>query len=188
MKVQLKFGIRKCPWVDDKGIEFSWQNKTLTVRKRRIYEQDHENKTEDVDGIYTTKYVKLPFGLCIETCKTHTTYAKKLGLDFSLDWVIDEFDSSFNQLAIASLKYHLNYAVTSVDTATAAIYHDLIVRLDAHYNSVMTDEEVEIINESNDKELVDKTVEAYRARKEVQELDGLQARRDFVEIMGGLWS
>ena len=123
----------------------------------------------------------------------------------NLDWVIDEFDSSFNDLACASLRYHLDFAVTDNESRREK-YEDLIARL-SEPGPEFTDEEMEVLQpatwkfeddfeklpgggyrmtESNPEQ---KAIYAtYWKREEEYHERIQQARHDFVDIMRHLWS
>lgn len=122
----------------------------------------------------------------------------------NLNWIIDEFDSSFNDLAIASLRYHLDYSVCD-NEHRRPVYEDLIFRLSLR-EPTFTDEEMAILHPpgwtfEDDVERRDGRTylkpasgevaaiyEAQRKREDeyYEQMD--QARHDFVDIMRALWS
>jgi hypothetical protein len=72
--------------------------------------------------------------------KTHTLELNSRGKSYldlvgapeflkSMDWIVDEFDASFNALATASLRYHMDHAVTYCSDERRAEYQDIIDRL-----------------------------------------------------------
>ena len=56
------------------------------------------------------------------------------GLDpnITLPWIIDEFDASFNELAQATLRYHLYHDGTVFPTHLVPIYEQLIADFEPH--------------------------------------------------------
>lgn len=110
-------------------------------------------------------------------------------------FVLDEFDHHFNEMAIASLRYHLSPECVCNNEAHRPAYEALIARLSepdpqvctsAHerelmqnldwpINEHMTDEHQAIFDSFHIRE------DEWRARRD-------QARKDFVDIMPGLWS
>ena len=56
------------------------------------------------------------------------------GLDpnITLPWIIDEFDASFNELAQATLRYHLYHDGTVCPTHLVPIYEQLIADFEPH--------------------------------------------------------
>lgn len=120
------------------------------------------------------------------------------------DWVIDEFDSSFNDLAIASLRYHLDFSICA-NSRNREKYEDIIARL-SESRPEFTDEERAILypdgwtfeDEFEDKDgrliMKQSTPEqsaVYRTydQRELEWIERVdRARHDFVDIMRGLWS
>lgn len=135
------------------------------------------------------------------------TYVELTGCpDYSLDWIIDEFDSSFNDLAIASLKYHQTYSVCYCSPERFAKYQDLIDRL-SEPGPEFTDEEIatleppgwtfeddleplpgegSLLKESGPEKRA--VYSAFRQREDEHHHRIQQARHDFVDIMPELWS
>lgn len=138
------------------------------------------------------------------------TYAELVEFPYSLNWVIDEFDSSFNELAVASLRYHLDHSVACNEERREQ-WEALIERLSESYES-FTDEEMDVLERAeqevgdlfqpvyND----DGTVKHYKLRestpaeKSVYDAERArelayheriqQARKDFVDVLPWLWS
>lgn len=112
----------------------------------------------------------------------------------NLNWILDEFDASFNDLAIASLKYHLDHSVAGGRDEVK--YEDLIRRL-GEDSPELTDEEVEILHppgqnllDSQDRSTPERnaTRTGYMQRVEEHRERIDQARHDFVNVMRELWS
>lgn len=150
--------------------------------------------------------------------KTHTLELNSRGKSYldlvgapeflkSMDWIVDEFDASFNALATASLRYHMDHAVTYCSDERRAKYQDIIDRLNPPKVNMFDPGEEEIEKrwrESrkiwrnklrgndpsvlNDRDEFDEYMERYHDRQ--KERDALidQARHDFVDIMRELWS
>lgn len=122
----------------------------------------------------------------------------------NLDWVIDELDSSFNALAVASLRYHLDHSILDNEDRRAH-WEALIERLDEPY-PVITDLDGYLLDdgtaeprftpagngyytstfEPSDqmRDLLDRQQEAERQwQNRIQ-----RARHDFVDVLPWLWS
>lgn len=150
------------------------------------------------NGIYKEAFVRLPFNACIELVKNEMDYAQAVGLkDMSLDWIIDEFDASFNDLAIASMRYHMDWAVTYCDDETRAHFEDLIHRLSQRGEANFPADEAAHLEshsgsfswkERRNCEECAAIFANYRVREEEARQDQMKARHDFVEIMPRLWS
>lgn len=201
------------------GVYFYIGRHTALVRRRQSFEvpdefgpgeglhwwrpNGFENRTELSDSIY----VPLGSKWCIEFRRQNKDYADLVGYRApSMDWIIDEFDSSFNDLAVASLRYHMDYSVCYCEPDTRAKYEDLIRRLTEPRPS-FTEEELAILHPpgwtiqddfertsdgyarlrpaSEEKHAV---YEAFGKRETEWLKRELQARHDFVDIMRGLWS
>jgi hypothetical protein len=122
----------------------------------------------------------------------------------NLNWILDEFDSSFNDLAIASLRYHLDFSVCDT-SAQRDVYEDLIARL-GEAPPEFTDEEMAVLHppgwrrsddfEERDghiylKESTPEEKAIYEAHWKLEDEYHArinQARHDFVDIIGNLWS
>lgn len=111
----------------------------------------------------------------------------------NLSWIIDEFDSSFNDLAIASLRYHMDYAVAVCDDHRRAVYQDLVDRL-SEKPPCFTEEELLILVPPGADWMAGSSPEqsaiydVHREREDAYRERIQQARHDFVDIMRGLWS
>lgn len=134
-------------------------------------------------------------------------YRELTGLPpMSIDWILDEFDASFNDLAIASLRYHMDYSVCECPDERRAKYEDLIARLSERCPR-FTNEELAILQPpgwtiEDEFEAMDNgnylwrqsTPEAkaiyaaHDAREDAWHARMQQARHDFVDIMPHLWS
>ncbi len=124
------------------------------------------------------------------------SYRKLTGFPkYSIDWMIDEFDASFNELAVASLRYHLGFSVCDNEDRRP-VYEDLIARL-SERDPLFTAEELAIIHppgSTHDDRMRPSTPE----QKAVYETSRLrtaaynerirQARHDFIDILPELWS
>lgn len=128
------------------------------------------------------------------------SYRELVGMPkVSLDWIIDEFDHSFNHLAIASMRYHMDYAVTHCPPDRRALFQGLIDRLsesrpriattpqdravlDAHWDKhgldgvTISDPEVDAIHDD------------FWSRQDAYHERIQQARRDFIDVLPHLWS
>ena len=123
----------------------------------------------------------------------------------NIDWILDEFDDSFNALATASLRYHLDFSVCD-NSAQREQYEDIIERLNEPAPE-FTDEELSVLHppgwsimddfEPNDdgtftlRESTPGQKKIYQRHWERedewrQRID--KARHDFVDIIWGLWS
>ncbi len=134
------------------------------------------------------------------------SYRKLTGFPkYSIDWILDEFDSSFNELAAASLRYHLDFSVCDNEDRRER-YEDLIARL-SERDPLFTVEELAIINppgSTHDDHWEKLPNGSYRSRPSTPEQQAVyetsrlrtaaynerirQARHDFVDIMPELWS
>ncbi|AZS07403.1 hypothetical protein PBI_DUKE13_63 [Mycobacterium phage Duke13] len=122
----------------------------------------------------------------------------------NLNWILDEFDSSFNDLATASLRYHLEYSVCDNEDQRER-YEDIIARLNEPCPKYTEEEEVILhppgrergddFELRGDGAVIFKSsperrdvYAAYRQREEEWLARVDQARHDFVDIMRYLWS
>lgn len=157
------------------------------------------NTVKDRNGLYTSRFFDLPFRINVQYVKSHKSLQEELGIgNLTFDWLIDEFDSSFNSLAAASLKYHMEYAVTYCDNETRAKFTDLRDRLlcpdrgiekpRPRHDHGRTVEEA--LFSTSRKECVECTeyYEDHIRYKAKVDAVSEQARKDFVEIMPRLWS
>lgn len=123
------------------------------------------------------------------------------------DWIIDEFDSSFNDLAIASLKYHMHHSVAVCENPNK--YQNLIDRLSEEEPGTTAEEHAaietwDIVDRSDPQYGKDGKIIGYRVPPSTPEASAafktwevrcaahrkriLQARHDFVDLMPELWS
>ncbi|WKW86045.1 hypothetical protein SEA_JONJAMES_71 [Gordonia Phage JonJames] len=142
---------------------------------------------------------------CVEVSRHNMSYAEYCGFDLPIDWILDEFDSSFNELAAASLKFHLELSICD-NEPRRELYEDLIARLTEEPPD-FTDEEMAILEPegwkwSDDFEDLPEggarlrksppekkaVYEAHWKRKAEYDARVKQARHDFVDIMPHLWS
>lgn len=118
--------------------------------------------------------------------------------DWSFQWVIDEFDSSFNTLAMASLRYHMDHAVTVCKGVRREEYQSMLDEFqELHDREVMTREHIEHYA-SHRKGLIEmlridcdecrRHYEEYSQARDKHEDDTMAARHKFVDLMPGLWS
>lgn len=171
-------------------------------------------------GLYTFRVTPMWFsrGRCKELC--FRVPLLRWTLDFStkgqdyltlvggspqlrhLDWIIDEFNASFNNLAVASLRYHLDWSVCD-NSERRDVYENLICRLSEPCPDPTAEEDAAIeawnpilvrdveTGRSHLTECPPITNNAYKswqAREDEWERQIDQARHDFVDIMRGLWS
>lgn len=113
----------------------------------------------------------------------------------NLSWILDEFDSSFNDLATASLRYHMDHAVTYCDDEQRAKYQDLIDRLNEPSPEFTAEEDAilhgpgyrdRLFGESTSEERAARNAWIERCHQRDRRID--QARHDFVDVMRNLWS
>lgn len=120
----------------------------------------------------------------------------------SINWILDEFDSSFNDLAIASLRYHLDFSVCD-NESRRDVYEDLIARL-GEKPPTFTDEEMAVLHPPGwemfeptgaggfrlTESTPERTVihERHRQREDEYRARIQQARKDFIDVLPGLWS
>ncbi|GAA2440490.1 hypothetical protein [Mycolicibacterium llatzerense] len=114
------------------------------------------------------------------------------------DWIIDEFDHNFNALAIASLRYHLDFSVCD-NSDRREVYEDLIARLAEPPPDFADTPEEEAIatpprdglrewfNRERSPEYLALSAR-YRKREADYQSRIQQARHNFVDIMPQLWS
>lgn len=128
------------------------------------------------------------------------SYRKLTGLpDYSIDWIVDEFDSSFNDLAIASMKYHMDYSVCVCPDGRRARFEDLIERLSERRPLVADTEEKKAALRADWDEhglggimrqdpVIDAIHEDYWRRDNEFHARMQQARHDFIDVLPHLWS
>ncbi|MGY1946599.1 hypothetical protein [Nocardia asiatica] len=127
------------------------------------------------------------------------SYRELVGFDLPIDWILDEFDSSFNRLAIASMRYHMDYSVTSCRREMCAKFEDLIERLSERKPRVADTPEKSAILDAYwhkygldgvnraDPE-IDAIHDDFWARENAYHERIRQARHDFIDILPHLWS
>lgn len=90
-------------------------------------------KRVDSHGTCERRFLSLPGGYVVEQSREIQSYVDLVGLGkYSLDWIIDEFDASFNDLAVGALKYHMHYAVTVCYEETYQRYEALVRDLESN--------------------------------------------------------
>lgn len=117
---------------------------------------------------------------------------------WSLGWVIDEFDSSFDVLAMASLRYHMDHAVTLCMGRRRREYQAMFDEFkELRTRRTMTTEHVEHYASHRkgviemlrvDCEECEYHHQEYLRAKEAHRDDIQAARHKFVDLMPGLWS
>lgn len=163
--------------------------------------------------LYKQGLIKLPFDKCIKIVKKEKDLLEEIGIDNKHDFlyeIVDEFDSSFEKLAIASLNYHIHHSVSVCPPSTQEKYENLIERLSAH-SPRFTDEESKHLSncraqrrkkkyDSKDNDFLKDLMTPTRCetcQNIYQKLDErqlefknnkAQTRHDFVDIMPSLWS
>lgn len=183
------------------GFFVSINSRTWTLRKIREYEgrdglkeyrKSHGWRNHYGRGLTQDKRTYLPKGYVLHLTKEIQDAVKACGLDFGLDWVIDEYDSSFDEVAKASLRYHLNYAVTAPqEGAVAALYQEYLERFESLSRPLYSEEEyqesVDIarISSQNERDFL----ELIRKREDERAQEQVQVRKDFIEhVVPSLWS
>lgn len=127
-------------------------------------------------------------------------YRELTGLPpMSIDWILDEFDASFNDLAIASLRYHMDHSVALCPPERRERYAALIERLSERPPRVADTEEKKAVLHADWDEhglngimrqdpVIDAIHEDYWRRQDEFHARMQQARHDFIDIMPHLWS
>ena len=173
----------------------------FSIRKKYGWDKFKFRQLEPRGGFYRETIIPLPFINRSFTITSHVrTYAQAVGFDLPIDWILDEFDDSFNDLAIASMKYHMYYSVVETPPALKANMEriiadlsypeektDLSLKMGEHLKSIDGDlsfmmkhmKECSVCQEY--KKQIKEEDEAYNKRM-------LKARHDFVDIMVELWS
>ena len=118
----------------------------------------------------------------------------------NINWVIDEFDASFNNLAVASLRYHLDWSVCD-NSDRRQEYEDLINRLSEEPPDPTPEEDAAIdtwdpftVKEGEHYRMTDcppaaaAAFDSWQSREDEWIKRINRARHDFVDIMRGLWS
>ncbi len=119
------------------------------------------------------------------------SYAKLVGFNLPIGWILDEFDASFDSLAIASLRYHLGYSCAN-NEAYREEWEALIARLSERH-ARFTEDEMAVIHPSGARFRLDgaerhAAFAAYREREDAREARIQQARHDFIDTLPKLWS
>lgn len=216
MKLKLDLGIGRTKSLNgarkSNGFFIAFNDFRVELRRRHDFENSpygngpektHGWKVER-NGLYKKAYVRTPLGTCVDIYKEEMTYAEAVGLkDMSIDWILDEFDSSFDDLAIASMKYHMDWSVAQFGEERRELYQDIIKRLEAghrrdtlhtpdeleHIQSHMTeDNPLGLRRRGKECEECDTISQAYRAREIKLNEEHQQARHDFIKILPQLWS
>ncbi|MBS4102783.1 hypothetical protein [Tsukamurella paurometabola] len=210
-KVKLGFGVRHDPaatsWMA-RGVALDLGDRLhLEFRLRQEWDPTWFGRSVERGGMFTG-YTGCVGPLALVLDRRHLTYGEAVGAppylqDPALDWVIDEFDHSFNALAIASLKYHCDWSICDIGEERRAEFHQLIERLEEPMPGYTEEEqavfdaagprfpEVEVggsvtMRPSTPAEQA--AHEAWRARVNEWEQRIDQARRGFVGVMRYLWS
>lgn len=189
------------------GFKFSVGYYTFTFRKRYEHEilagESRRWWRSERGGLYDTLYFPVG-GWCLDGFRGRLSYAEAVGFKQSLDWVIDEFDASFNDLAVASMRYHMDWSVCYCDDERRAKYESMIARLSEPAPDTTPEEHAAIetwdmfsgeMNEDGSRTVPPCPPEAGSAFDSWQErLDAHKdrisaARIEFVrDILPGLWS
>ena len=115
----------------------------------------------------------------------------------NINWILDEFDYSFNDLAIASLKYHLDWSVCD-NSNRRQEYEDIIARLNEPQPKMFDPGEEHLrgqlhalsfdkaVNETPDE--IAKIFDRWHARERAWMDRVDEARHDFVDVIRELWS
>ncbi len=193
------------------GIRVTIGRRTVEVRRRAAVPGVHTrpgrpawNQTRR-GGLFTESALPLP-GVTLSYTRRRLSYGEAVAsrfTDTAFDWVIDEFDASFNDLAIATLRYHQDWAVTDCDDQHRAAYQDLIDRLGESAPD-FTDKEIRVLDAAR-AERIERLpngrtrlhpptaeVAAVYAAHDQRQNEWLsritRSRHDFVDIVPDLWS
>ncbi|KXO99412.1 Uncharacterised protein (plasmid) [Tsukamurella tyrosinosolvens] len=179
----------------------------LEMRLRADWDPKVLERSDDRRGMYTGATA------CVGPLALHgawrtLTYGEAVGAppylrDPAFDWVIDELDSSFNALAIASLKYHCDWSICDIGDERRTKFRQLIVRLQEPAPTY-TEAEMAVFDAAGPRfrhsrvggpvtmrpstPAEREAHEDWRAREAAWEERLDQARRDFVDVMRELWS
>ncbi|AWN03977.1 hypothetical protein PBI_PEREGRIN_150 [Rhodococcus phage Peregrin] len=164
---------------------------------------DWEKRFGVETGRCKEKELRIPIGkYALELATPTKSYLKLVdGPDYlnNTSWILDEFDSSFNDLAISSLKYHLDFSICD-NSDRREKYEDIIARLGEDEPNVVDTPEKQAIwdehygddtfgNINKEKpEALREIFNEYRKRTKEHFNRQQQARHDFVDIMPELWS
>ncbi|KXO88054.1 hypothetical protein AXK56_11760 [Tsukamurella pulmonis] len=179
----------------------------LEFRLRADWDPKWFGRSHEQGGMFTG-YTGCVGPLALELDRRHLTYGEAVGApsylrDPALDWVIDEFDSSFNALAIASLRYHRDWSICDIGDERRAEFQQLIARLSEPMPKYTEEEQAAFVAAGDlfpEAEVGERVTmrpltpaeqaahEAWRIREAEWEQRIDEARRDFVGIMRYLWS
>lgn len=212
MKFKFDFEVKKSRSTD--GLfTVSLNGYSATLKRagtfKNLFEWQHDEFEEEThgwavgrNGLYETANIKLPFALALRLYKDGMSYAEAVGFDkdITVDWIIDEFDSSFDALAVASMKYHMDWSVAVCPPERRAVYEKLIEKFETRVD-YFTEEELNHFDEcrgvgfqkwfgSRDNCVTCKEANnLYKIRIEVAEKLQKEARVEFVEkVLPTLWS
>lgn len=198
---------------DPRGLELRVGRRAITLRSRYNFEHPEDWNPDggkpfwrrsQRGGLYTESKLPLPRGLMLELHEQRMDYAQATKFPYSLDWVIDEFDASFDALAAASLRYHMDWSVCECPADRRQRYQGLIDRLTERPPRLSTDEHavLEAVHANRTdgdffgtKSSTPEQLSAYEAvsaametRREEWEARAMAARHDFIDITRELWS
>lgn len=164
---------------------------------------DWEKRFGVETGRCKEKELRIPIGkYALELATPTKSYLELVdGPDYlnNTSWILDEFDSSFNDLAISSLKYHLDFSICD-NSDRREKYEDIIARLKEDHPHVCDTPEKHDIWEEHFKGKLSDSINKPRSpeikaisddyhRRSKEHFDRQQqARHDFVDIMPELWS
>ncbi|CAM4031069.1 hypothetical protein TSST111916_18905 [Tsukamurella strandjordii] len=210
-KLKLGFGVRHDPAVTSwmaRGVALDLGDRLhLEFRLRADWDPKWFGRSHEPGGM-STGYTGCVGPLALEFDRRHLTYGEAVGAptylrDPAFDWVIDEFDHSFNALAIASLTYHCDWSICDIGDERRTEFQQLIARLEEP-TPEYTDGEQTISDAAGDlfpEVKVGEAVtmrpftpaehaahEAWQVRVAEWEHRIDEARRDFVGVMRYLWS
>lgn len=192
--MKLNININKLNHRDAKGIELTVNNHTFEFRKKYRFEDNRAYwwKSDKRRG-QSKAFLPLPLKLCISGFREDKTYAELVNVpDLTVDWIIDEFDASFNKLAVASMQYHLNHAITIPTQHKRETFNALIRRFETLQDIALegiTKEEYNNFGKGDTTPEVRKRVlNAILERDKKIEAAEIAVREDFLKIVPYLWS
>lgn len=140
------------------------------------------------------------------TTEPSQSYAEKVGFALPIDWILDEFDASFNALAIASMRLHMDHPIYPCPDERRARFEALIERL-GEPRPTFTEDELAILHPpgwkweddfeplpgggSRMRESTPERQAVYDAQSERDDAHFAriqQARKDFIDVLPHLWS
>lgn len=179
------------------GVDY---RRILSITKSSIKLEERRKEKHSL-GRWTL--INLPFGLQLSYDKSR--YARDLAgvpKDYSIDWIIDEFDESFNSVAAASLYYHLNLGVA--DNEHSREYFEKLSKelIESEKHTFeLTDEEIkhqdkifETWNTGKRSNLTCRCDICKNISKKIREAEKEKTRRvqkareEFLEVLPCLWS